>query len=308
MRSPAPIAPSASPARGKSTSARGSRLVPGALSITRTCIPSRRRAMAVVNPTGPAPTTSTSSFQSTTTSENLDVPRDGMCVLVSCDRVDPSVPLQHFSGVQDRFAAHREQGIDQCVEEVVLPPGREYYFRPGGAISPLGRDGLDDVQRRRRSDDARNAHVRRSEEFRVLLLRPFLAAVYEQHREIEQLAGMRDVPWGDRPLDEEETSVVPHRPTAVAQQHESTLVGPVVDDALEQVDLPAGGDLLEEVTAHERATLSEPRSGQLLAGGLGHVRRVVDDSCHVCMGAQDRAQIRAVATTDVDDTPHAGEV
>ena len=99
---------------------------------------------------------------------------------------------------------------------------------------------------------------------------------------------------------------------AASEDGDRRLVGPVVQHALEQVQVGPGGQRVEEALPLEGDPVGDPGAGQELAGPGDRAGEVDQDAPHVGMAAQQRGQHGAGAAPDIhhgaDRFPPTGEL
>src|SRR6185369_11621457 len=147
-----------------------------------------------------------------------------------------------------------------------------------------------------------------AEQFRILRLRPFLPSQTGQHDEVQQLAWVKVVPWGDDRLHQEEPPGFSHRPAAVPKDGQGAVMVPVVDYPPEDVRVTSGRNRLKEISLYDFAPIGESGIADCLAGTLCHLRQFMDHAGHSGPLLQDCGDQRAVSAADVCDTGDAAEI
>lgn len=111
-------------------------------------------------------------------------------------------------------------------------------------------------------------------------------------------------------LDEQDLRARCRCRTDVAKDSHRVLVGPVVDDVLEDVGVAAGRYLVEERTSFDPNPVRDTVFGKQVGGSGNHVAKVEQDATGLRRRRQDRGQQPAMSATDVDvdDGPSAAEV
>src|SRR3989442_1710013 len=125
---------------------------------------------------------------------------------------------------------------------------RAAYSHPGHPF--------DDGHRRRGRDDAREPEPGHAEQGPVLRFGALAPAGQDQHVEVGEEDSLVELgllhTLRHDALDEEQRTIRAHRPATVREDRHAALVVPVVDDPLEEIDIPAWRDRLEEAPGHQR--------------------------------------------------------
>ena len=102
-------------------------------------------------------------------------------------------------------------------------------------------------------------------------------------------------------LDDHQSRGVIHRGAARPQDGDAPVVVPVVQDALEDIDVATARDRREEVALDELATIGHPLLGEVLLRELEHARPFQQDAGDLRMMPQDLGHQGSRPASDIDD-------
>src|SRR5438270_90373 len=150
-------------------------------------------------------------------------------------------------------------------------------------------------------NDPRQLQSRSLEECAVLVLCPHPAsALHHKHGHVQNLTYAWFVTLRHDGLDYQHLAVLRHCITTVPQCSRCDLIAPVHKDAFEDVNIAAGGQGFEHVTADNLAVLSDALGERDLAD---HLRKVEEHARDVRVGFQDRGEGSALAASDIHHLP-----
>jgi len=101
-------------------------------------------------------------------------------------------------------------------------------------------------------------------------------------------------------LDDRESGCRVHRGPAVPQDRHTAAIIPVVQDALEQIQVAAGGNGSEEVVGHELATSGDAVRGRVAAGKSQHPQAFAEHAPQAGVCLKERGQYNSLAPADAD--------
>ena len=153
--------------------------------------------------------------------------------------------------------------------------------------------------------------LRLIEKRRELCLGAFAAAGVGQHDQVKEGGGQHRALGVMRSgrISSTITSSrgVIHRGTASAQDRDTPVVVPVVQDALEDVDVATGRDRREEVALDELATIGHALLGEVRLRELEHSGPFQQDAGDLRTVSQDLRHQGSRSTSDIDEGPRAAQ-
>ncbi|ORW02750.1 hypothetical protein AWC14_06000 [Mycobacterium kyorinense] len=147
-----------------------------------------------------------------------------------------------------------------------------------------------------------------AEQVSVLLRGALTARQIQQHLQIRPLSWEVAVVVGDDQFDQQQRRAGAGRRAHIAQDLHGLLVGPVVNDVLQDVGVAAARNAVEKRAGHDAHPVLNIGPAQQVRRRINNARQVVQHTAGGRRGLQDRGQQRAVPTADIHDRRVAAEV
>jgi hypothetical protein len=176
------------------------------------------------------------------------------------------------------------------------------------SVPELHRNGFYDADAGTGRDDAVEFEVGLFEEGAVLGLGALLAGSRGQHGDVEHLARMEGVAFGQDKLDDEEAAGGGHGAVAVGEDGEALLLAPVVDDVGHHVEVAAGRDALEEAARGEGDAIGHTAGSDEFDGGRLVERKIEKGATRTGLAGENGGKDMTSASADVGDIGVGREV
>ena len=168
-------------------------------------------------------------------------------------------------------------------------------------------DGFEHVRPRRERSRAHQAQAGLIEQLRELCLGALAPTRVREHDQIEQggrqHGAARCHALRQEQLDDRQPRGLTHRGAATLQDGDASLVVPVVQDALEHVDVATRRDRREEVALHELAAIGDALLREISLGELEHPRPLDQHATRSRTVTQHLRQDGSRPTSDIDERP-----